>query len=75
MHTKYIVSPDPPLVTDPQAVQGLSTPEIIENLIAHSTINPAIPAEGPRLLLIKQLEEILRTREADLQARHLIGLD
>ncbi|KIP11012.1 hypothetical protein PHLGIDRAFT_491810 [Phlebiopsis gigantea 11061_1 CR5-6] len=75
MNTKYIVSPDPLLVTDPQIVQSLSTLEIIENLTAHSTINSEIPVEGPRLLLIKQLKEILQTREADLQVRHLLGLE
>lgn len=72
---KYILSPDPPLITDPRTVQNLTTDAVIQNLAAHSVVNPDIPTQGPRSLLVKHLEELLETREADIQARHLIHIE
>lgn len=74
IHHKYILSIDPPLVSDPRTVPNLTTPVIIQNLTAHSAVNPDIPTQGPRGFLVKQLEDILQAREADIKVRRLINL-
>ena len=75
LHRKYIPHPSPPLITDPKAVQNLTTAAVSHNLAAHAAVNPDIPTHGSEAFLVKQLEELLENRQADLYARDLIKLD
>lgn len=44
LHTRYLLAPAPPLITDPDAARALAAPALARNLAAHAAHNAAVRA-------------------------------
>ncbi|KAI0791197.1 hypothetical protein C8Q75DRAFT_732327 [Abortiporus biennis] len=75
MSKKYIIQPDPPLITDPDHTDLLSTSALKKNLAAHAHINSEIAIEGSKTEMRARLKELLELRKADLLVRAMLWKD
>ncbi|KAF9554469.1 hypothetical protein CPC08DRAFT_672182 [Agrocybe pediades] len=66
VHTKYLVNPLPPLITNPNACSQLTTAALQRNLEAHAACNPAIVPSGTRSELVQRLSDLLTMRRLDM---------
>jgi tetrahydromethanopterin S-methyltransferase subunit B len=76
MHTKYLLNPRPPLITNPGVCDQLSAAALQRNLAAHAQANPAVVATGSKEEMIVRLEALLQMRKMDMLVRDMIlGLE
>lgn len=72
MHTKYLLNPRPPLITNPQVCPQLSIAALQRNLAAHAQANPTVMAAGSKEEMIGRLQELLQMRKMDMLVRDMI---
>ncbi|KAK7678594.1 hypothetical protein QCA50_018466 [Cerrena zonata] len=72
MGSKYVLQPEAPLISDPNAVSDLSIAALRRNLAAHAQYNPEIATEGTQHEMAERLKILLSTREADLVVRNTL---
>ncbi|KAI0290402.1 hypothetical protein B0F90DRAFT_1786431 [Multifurca ochricompacta] len=72
LHTQYILSPLPPLITRPEAVHALELMALRRNLSAHAMHNPEISTKGGKEDLCARLVELLERRRGDLAVREMV---
>ncbi|CAA7267497.1 unnamed protein product [Cyclocybe aegerita] len=65
IHSRYLLNPRPPLITDPSVCGTLSLVALKRNLEAHAACNPSIVASGTHAEMVERLSEILATRKLD----------
>jgi hypothetical protein len=76
MHTKYLLNPRPPLITNPQVCAQLSIAALQRNLASHAQVNPAVLAAGSKEEMVARLESLLERRKMDMLVRDMIlGLE
>lgn len=72
LHTQYLLSPLPPLITEPEVVSTLERAALKRNLSAHAAYNSAICTTGNKSVLCTQLIDILERRKGDLAVREMV---
>jgi hypothetical protein len=72
MHTKYLLNPLPPLISNPQVCARLSAAALQRNLAAHAAENPSIMATGSKEQMVERLRTLLETRKMDMLVRGMI---
>ena len=72
LHTQYLLSPLPPLITEPEVVSTLERAALKRNLSAHAAYNSAICTTGNKSVLCTQLIDILERRQGDLAVREMV---
>lgn len=72
MGTKYILQPEAPLISEPNAISELSTAALRRNLTTHAEYNSEISAEGAKHEMAERLKTLLETRQADLVVRNVL---
>ena len=72
LHTQYLLSPVPPLITQPEAVSTLERAALKRNLSAHAAYNSAISTTGSKSVLCTQLIALLERRQGDLAVREMV---
>ena len=70
--SRYRINLPAPLITEPHAVDVLSSAALKRNLSAHAEINADISTTGSKTELAERLRHILETRKADLIAQKLV---
>jgi hypothetical protein len=76
VHTKYLLNPRPPLITNPRVCAQLSVAALQRNLAAHARVNPALVVAGGKEEMIVRLEALLEMRKMDMLVRDMIlGLE
>jgi hypothetical protein len=72
LHTQYLLSPLPPLITEPEVVSTLERAALKRNLSAHAAYNSTISTTGNKYVLCTQLIDILERRRGDLAVREMV---
>ncbi|KAF8274634.1 hypothetical protein EI94DRAFT_1561102 [Lactarius quietus] len=72
LHTQYLLSPLPPLITEPEAASTLERAALRRNLSAHAAYNSAISTIGNKSVLCTQLIALLERRRGDLAVREMV---
>ncbi|KZV77292.1 hypothetical protein PENSPDRAFT_181372 [Peniophora sp. CONT] len=72
LHTRYLLAPAPPLITDPDAARALAAPALARNLAAHGAHNAAVRASGDLRVDRARLRSLLASRKADLSVRAMV---
>ncbi|KAI0246286.1 hypothetical protein BJV78DRAFT_1135488, partial [Lactifluus subvellereus] len=72
LHTQYLLSPLPPLISHPEEARILELPALKRNLSAHAAHNPAISTMGSKVMLCARLAELLQRRRDDLAVRMMV---
>ncbi|KAI0064939.1 hypothetical protein BV25DRAFT_210514 [Artomyces pyxidatus] len=72
LHTHYLPSPAPPLVTSPSRCASLTIAALKRNLQAHAAYNADIVIAGGKAQLCARLEQLLTTRAGDLAVREMV---
>ncbi|KAI0261118.1 hypothetical protein BC834DRAFT_1009126, partial [Gloeopeniophorella convolvens] len=72
LHTQYLLSPLPPLITQPDAAPVLEFSALKRNLSAHAAYNPAVLTSGSKAVLCTRLTELLERRRGDLAVREMV---
>ncbi|KAI9434400.1 hypothetical protein H4582DRAFT_2112595 [Lactarius indigo] len=72
LHTQYLLSPLPPLITQPEVACTLELAALKRNLSAHAAYNPAISTTGNKSILCAQLIALLERRRGDLAVREMV---
>jgi len=72
MHTKYLLNPPPPLITNPAVCGQLSVAALQRNLAAHAQANTAAVTAGSKEEMIGRLETLLEMRKMDMLVRNMI---
>ena len=72
MGSKYVLYPEAPLISDPNAVSNLTSNALKHNLAAHSQYNPSISVEGTKDEMAGRLKTLLETRLADMLVRQVL---
>ncbi|KAH9052289.1 hypothetical protein EDB87DRAFT_1692447 [Lactarius vividus] len=72
LHTQYLLSPLPPLITQPEVASTLELAALKRNLSAHAAYNSAISTTGNKSILCAQLITLLEKRRGDLAVREMV---
>ena len=72
MGSKYVLHPEAPLISDPNAVSNLTSTALKHNLVAHSQYNSSISVEGTQDEMVERLRTLLETRRADMLVRQVL---
>ena len=72
MGSKYVLHPEAPLISDPNAVSNLTSTTLKHNLVAHSQYNSSISVEGTQDEMVERLRTLLETRRADMLVRQVL---
>ena len=72
MGSKYVLHPEAPLISDPNAVSNLTSTALKHNLVAHSQYNPSISVDGTQGEMAERLRTLLETRRADMLVRQVL---
>lgn len=72
LHTQYLLSPLPPLITQPEVVSTLELAALKRNLSAHAAYNSAIRTTGSKSILCTELITLLERRRGDLAVREMV---
>ncbi|KAI9454768.1 hypothetical protein BJY52DRAFT_1100378, partial [Lactarius psammicola] len=72
LHTQYLLSPLPPLITQPEAASTLELAALKRNLSAHAAYNSAISTTGSKSVLCGRLFALLERRQGDLGVREMV---
>ncbi|KAI0311257.1 hypothetical protein OF83DRAFT_1177766 [Amylostereum chailletii] len=74
LHTRYLLAPAPPLVTDPDACAALALAALKRNLHAHAQCDPEsdVVATGSKAQMCRRLKEVLVRRREDLAVREVV---
>jgi hypothetical protein len=72
LHTQYLLSPHPPLVSSPEEAYILDFVSLKRNLSAHASQNSAISTIGGKAALCGRLVELLERRRGDLAVRVMV---
>ena len=72
MGSKYVLHPEAPLISDPNAVSNLTSTALKHNFVAHSQYNPSISVDGTQGEMAERLRTLLETRRADMLVRQVL---